>query len=49
MDVLRAIREGIPGANEMDPKKVLPWVLAAIRAYAVSFPLELEANKEQEK
>ena len=33
LQILRAIRDGIPGANEMEPQAVLEFVLAAVRSH----------------
>ena len=44
--VLRAIRDSIPGANEMEPQAVLEHVLSAIRAYDASPVIDAVCDSE---
>jgi len=48
LSILRAIRAGIPGANEMLPQAVLEYALNAIRSYDASPVIEVASNTDIE-
>jgi hypothetical protein len=48
LSILRAIRDAIPNANELEPQAVLDHVLNAIRAYDASPVIEIASKIETE-
>ena len=47
LQILRAIRDGIPGANEMEPQAVLEFVLAAVRSHGAKLITHDRETRDQ--
>ena len=48
LSILRAIRDAIPGANELEPQAVLDHVLKAVRAFDAAPVIEMPSKVEIE-